>query len=194
MKLILIRHGLTEYNLAKRYCGLSNIGLSAIGKQNAQHLRNKLSRVRIDKVFCSDLKRCRQTARIIFSGSSLKIVTNPNLREINFGEWEGLTFEQVHNKSPSIYKKWLKNPFLVDIPGGENINNFISRVKKELENIRANCPDKTVALVTHLGVIRAIFNTLLFIKKDDFWHLHLKPETAYIITYSHTFKPKITEL
>lgn len=194
MRLLLIRHGLTDYNLKSRYCGFRDIDLNKTGKAQGQVIKNKLKKIKIDTVFCSDLKRSKQSARIIFGDSRCQIIKNPNLREINFGRWEGLTFKQILKEYPFIYKKWLNNPFSADIPDGEKMNCFINRVKKELKKIIKNNPDKTVALVTHFGPIRVILNTVLNSKKNDFWRLKINPKAVYVIEYKGRLKYKVYKI
>lgn len=194
MRLLLIRHGLTDYNLKNRYCGFRDIGLNKLGKTQVRAIKNKLKGLKIDKVFCSDLKRSKQTARIIFGDSKCKIIENLNFREINFGRWEGLTYKQILKEYPVIYKRWLKAPFSRDIPGGEKMDNFISRIKNELKKIIKNNPGRTVALVTHLGPIRVILNTILKSKKSDFWRLKINPKAIYMIEYSSQLRHKVYEI
>lgn len=194
MKLILIRHGLTNYNLKNKYCGFSNIGLHKIGRTQVNKLKSKLRELTVDIVYCSDLKRSWQSAKIIFDKSNFPIIKNPNLREIDFGKWEGLDFKQASKIYPFIYKKWLRNPFCIKIPGGERTGYFVKRIKKELKNIIKDNPNKTVAIVGHAGVIRVILNSVLGVKKEDFWKLDLNPQTIYIIKYDGGLKPKVCKL
>ncbi len=192
-RIILIRHSQTDYNLENRYCGFKDIGLNKIGKAGARRIGAKLKDLKIDKIFCSDLNRSCQTAKIIF-GNRCRIVKNKNLREINFGSWEGLNYKQILQRSPATYKKWLKNPFSIDIPSGEKMSHFVNRIKKELKNIIKNGSDKTVALISHSGPMRVILNTMLGIKRNEFWHLKINPETAYIIEYKDNLKPNVNKL
>lgn len=191
--LILIRHGLTDDNLKKRYCGFLDTGLNKIGKAQAKAIKSELKGLKIDRVFCSDLKRTWQTARIIF-GKRYEIVKNPHLREINFGIWEGLSFQQILKKYPRKYIKWLKNPFRVNIPQGEKMGHFIRRIKKELKNIVKKDKNKTVAIVSHSGVMRVILNTCLGIKKNSFWKIEIEPQVVYAVEYAALLRPKVYKL
>ena len=172
---------------------MRDIGLTRIGRQEAKEIRDKIKDLKVDRVFCSDLKRSWQTAEIIF-GKNCRIVKNPNLREISFGKWEGLTYSQILKRSPAIYKKWLADPFSMVIPGGQKLCHFIHRIKKELRKIINSNTNRTSALVTHSGVMRVILNSLLEIKKDDFWRLKINPCAVYIIEYKGKLKPKIYTL
>lgn len=191
MRLVLIRHGLTDYNLKKIYCGFKDIALNRIGKAQAKVIKNKLKGLRVDRVFCSDLKRSWQSAEIIFSNNQCAIVKNPNLREINFGEWEGLNFEQIIKRYPSIYKNWLKDPFTVDIPAGEKMGHFITRIRKELKKIIKENMHKTVAIVGHFGPLRIILNDSLRIKRNNFWQVTIEPQAVYLIEYKSFLKPRV---
>lgn len=194
MRLVLIRHGLTDYNLRNKYCGSSDIGINKIGKLQARAIKNKIKGLKIDKVFCSDLKRSFQTAKIIFGDCNIKIIRNRNLREINFGKWEGLNFKQIIQSYPLTYKKWLKNPFTVNIPEGEKAKNFIIRIKNELGKIIKNNRNSTVAVVGHFGVIRTILNSACKVKRKDFWRMKLNPRAIYIVEYNSKLKPKVYDL
>jgi len=181
-RVILIRHTQTDYNLENRYCGFKDIGLNKIGKAQARRIEAKLKDLKIDKIFCSDLKRSCQTAKIIF-GNRCRVVKNKNLREINFGKWEGLNFKQIFKKYPFIYKKWLKDPFSVDLPAGEKMKHFMTRIEREIKNIIKNNRNKTIAIVGHYGPMRIILNNSFGIKKRGFWKIELEPEAIYIIEY-----------
>lgn len=193
-RLILIRHGQTDYNLKNRYCGFTDISINDIGKIRARKIKKKLKGLKIDKIFCSDLKRSWQTAKIIFNHKKCFITKTPNLREIDFGIWDGLNFKQVIKEQPLIYKKWLKNPFSVDIPDGEKMSSFVNRIKKELKSIVKDNTQKTVAMVGHAGPLRVILNAALGIKRKDFWKAEIKPQTIYIIKYNNLLKTKVYKL
>lgn len=194
MKLILIRHAATDYNLDKRYCGFSDIGINKKGIVQARRIRNKLGDFRIDRIFCSDLKRTSQTAKIIFERCACKIIKRKNLREINFGEWEGLKFEQIIEKYPIRCRKWFKDSFSATPPKGERLEHFISRVEKELKRIIDSSYDKTVAVIGHYGVMRVILNNALEIKRKDFWKRKFDSRAVYIIDYKNRLNPRMHKL
>lgn len=191
MRLILIRHGKTCDNLKRRYSGIKDIGLTRAGRQEAKKIKEKIKGLKVDRVFCSDLKRSWQTAEIIFSNRTCKIIKNPHLREINFGKWEGLTYIQIVRRYPSTCKRWLKDPFSVNIPKGQKLSHFVRKIKNELKKIVDRNTDKTVALITHSGVIRVILNTIRGIKKKDFWQLKINPCSVYIIEYKKQLRPRV---
>lgn len=189
-KIILIRHGETNYNRQKRYCGFSDISINRAGCLQAGAVRPKLKEFKIQKVFCSDLKRSLQTAKIIFGASIKNIAVSASLREMNFGAWEGLTYQQIFKKNPRIYRKWLDDPFCVDVPSGERMDNFVRRVQSEFHDIVNTDIHTTVAIVSHLGPMRVILNACQN-GRCPFWDLHIEPRSIYIIEYNGAKKPKV---
>lgn len=190
-RLILIRHGITEWNIKKRYCGFMDIALSEKGRKQAQLLREKINRARkpIHKIYCSDRKRAMQTARIVFGNAPIKKIAN--LREMHFGIFEGLTHKQIMKKHAAIYKKWLSDPFTSVIPQGERLSGFKKRVKSALDKIiRAN-RNKTIAVVSHGGAISIFLTDIL--KTRDFWKNIPGATSLTIIEYKNN-KPRILAL
>lgn len=173
-RLILIRHGETHWNKQKKYCGFKDIGLNAKGKSQARSLCKHLKSIRCDKIYCSDRKRAIQTTRIIFG--KLPVTKVSDLREINFGLLEGLTHKHIMQKIPSLYQKWLRNPYKNNIPKGERLNSFRKRVNAAFKKIVKINRDKTVAVVCHGGTISIFVTNLL--KTRKFWY-HI-PHSASI--------------
>lgn len=164
-KLIFIRHGQTEWNLKKKYAGSTDIPLNQKGKAQARKLKKRLSSQTVDKIYVSNKKRALETAKIIFS--KCKIERIADLREIHFGVFEGLTYQQVMQKHPLVLKKWLKDPFNTTIPKGENLKDFKQRVVKAICKIIVANQGKTVAVVCHGGSISIFLNHIL--KSKEFW-------------------------
>lgn len=166
VKLILIRHGETEWNYARRYCGHRDISLSPKGRRQALKLCRRMKNEIIHKVYASDRKRAIQTAEIIFNGAR-KIERIPGLREINFGDFEGLTHKELLKKHNQAYQKWLKDPYHNHVPGGEKLAEFKKRVTAAFKKIASLNRDKTAAVVCHGGVISIFITGIL--KKTKFW-------------------------
>lgn len=178
-KLILIRHGQTHWNLKRRYCGFNDIDLNDKGKKQAKKLRQRLAGEKIHKVYSSDRKRTVQTAKIIFNG--LKIEEIPQLREIHFGCFEGLTHNEIIKKYRAIYKNWLKDPFNNVIPDGETLSDFRKRIVTVFRKIISLDRGKTIAVVCHGGSI-SIFVTHI-LKTNNFWKYIPHSASVSIIEY-----------
>lgn len=164
-RLFLIRHGQTDCNLNNRYSGFLDVGLNKTGQLQARRLAAAICQERIDRIYVSDRKRAIQTARIIFKNKKMERLSG--LKEVNFGIFEGLTYKEILKKHPLVYKKWLKDPFSVKIPGGEHLLVFKKRVIRSLKTIIKSNKGKSVAVVTHGGVISIYLNHLL--KSRKFW-------------------------
>ncbi|MDP1853929.1 MAG: histidine phosphatase family protein [Candidatus Omnitrophota bacterium] len=186
-KLILIRHGETVWNYKKRYCGHNDIGLSKKGMAQAKKLRNRIKEEIIHKVYTSDRRRAIQTAKIIFNGSK-QLKQIPDLAEINFGCFEGLTHRQILKKYPEIYKKWLKDPYNNHVPEGEKLTDFKKRIISSIKKIVCGNPSETVAVVCHGGAISAFITHIL--RKRDFWK-HIPHSASLTIIEYERNKPKI---
>ena len=164
-RLILIRHGQTDWNLKKRYSGFLDVDLNKEGRKQARQLHKRLKAEKIDKVYVSDRKRAIQTAAVIFKSAEVEKVAD--LREVHFGIFEGLTYKELMKKHPLIYKQWLKDPYSIKIPKGESLKEFKNRIVRAIKKIAALNKNKTAAIVCHGGVISIFINYVL--KSRDFW-------------------------
>jgi len=165
VKLILIRHGQTDCNLEKRYSGFMDIELNDTGKFQVELLSSRIKLEPIDRVYCSDRKRAVQSAEIIFKNRDKQIL--PDLREINFGVFEGLTYKEIIERYPEVSRKWFEDPFNNNIPEGEALYDFEKRVLISFERIIKDNKGNTVAVVSHGGTISILINAIL--KQNDFW-------------------------
>ncbi|MDD5561314.1 MAG: histidine phosphatase family protein [Candidatus Omnitrophica bacterium] len=179
-RLILIRHGVTEWNKQKRYCGCKNIGLSNHGKAQAMQLRNRFNGFGFDKIYCSDRKRALQTRAILFGKADFTKVKN--LREIDFGVFEGLRHDEVLKKYPKLYKEWLADPYKARIPQAEQMRVFKKRVDGTIKGILQANRGKTIALVCHGGVIGIFVSGIL--KNRSFWKFVPSPASVTVVEYN----------
>lgn len=164
-KIMLIRHGQTEWNQKKMWMGKTDIDLDDVGVRQGEALKEKLSGLSFDRIYVSPRKRAIRFSRIIFGGAEVELVDD--LREINFGIFEGLTHDDAMEKHKDIYDSWLKDPFKVSIPGGEDLLDFRTRVVRAFRHIAFFNKNKTVAVVTHGGPISMIINDVT--GAADFW-------------------------
>jgi len=190
IKLMLIRHGESDGNVQRKFSGFQDVDLTEKGVWQAERLARRLERVQIDSVYCSDLKRARRTAEIIFKTRGVDIITNPKFREINFGAWEGYTFEEVKSKFGygDKFNSLLENIKVeVNIPQGESLVNLNDRVMAELSNVlkkhEKTDKDETIALVCHGGTIRVILSNALNIGLKNMWNIEQYSTALNIINY-----------
>ena len=180
-RLVLIRHGITRWNLQRRYCGHNDIPLSWEGKKQARKLRQDLKGVKFDRIYSSVKSRAFQSCRIIFPGSKFTKVRA--LQEINFGVLEGLYHEVIMKRYGGLYRKWIKDPYNTHIPGLERMQDFKKRVNTAIKNILRLNTGKTIAVVCHGGVIGIILSSIL--KSRDFWRYVPAAGTISVVDYKN---------
>lgn len=144
----MVRHGQTEYNQENRIQGWLDIPLSERGREQAERVAEELKEMHIDAIFSSDLSRAYETAREIAKFHSLEVVTTPRLREVDQGEWDGLTVEQAQERYPDEYRSWLSSPPTARPPGGESLKDVEERIVPLMEDIRSR-PHRSVVIVGH---------------------------------------------
>jgi len=180
-KVILIRHGETDWSYQKRYCGFTDIGLNEKGRQQARRLHKRLTKEKVHKIYSSNMKRTVQFAKIVFKDVSIKEMVY--LREMNFGIFEGLTYQDIMEKYPRIYRNWLENPLDIIIPRGESLRTLARRVRKALKRILSQNSDKKVAVFTHGGPIRVILCDILKLDLKGIWKIEQELASISIIEF-----------
>lgn len=159
-KIIVVRHGETQWNRELRYQGQTDVELNEEGirqvKKLAQHLRDE----KVESIYSSDLKRAYKTAEAIAKYHFLKIKKTKLLREISYGIWEGMYLSEVKEKYPEILDKWIKSPFNTVIPEGESIKSFARRIKRAIDKILKETAGN-ILIVSHGGPIKIILTYLL---------------------------------
>jgi len=180
-RLVLIRHGATEWNEQGRYCGRKDISLSRQGKAQAEKLGRSLKAVKFDKVYCSDRRRALQSSRIIFNGTEITKIKG--LREINFGALEGMRHKDIIQKYGKDYENWIKDPCRNRILKSESIPAFKKRVTSAMNKIVLLNPGKTVAVVCHGGVIGMFVGNLK--KSGDFRRYMPSAASISIVEYKN---------
>jgi len=160
VKLFLIRHGQTLWNEEGRYQGNKDIDLTEEGIKQARLTAEYLSDVKFSCIYSSPLKRAVDTAKIINEtnkGKNLKIIIRENLKEMHFGKWEGMKFEQLGREFHDEFQQWLKDPYNYCPTGGESFRKVKKRAIEEIEKIVKESEDGgNVAVVTHGGIILSI--------------------------------------
>ena len=153
MEIVLIRHGRAPSNDARRYLGRADEPLSALGRAQAQTLYES-GLPPVDAVFSSPLKRCLETAAIVYPDQEPLIV--PQFVELDFGRFEGRTHDQLTAEEPA-YTAWLASNGEADIPGGENRAKLCARCRSGFLDMTARASGaRRIATVAHSGVIMAV--------------------------------------
>jgi len=161
--LYLLRHGKTA--LAGKMVGSTDIELESEGIAQIRAIRPLIHAEQFDRVFCSTLRRCRQTAEIL--GLDCEVVYDDALKEVSFGRWEGMDFSEIEKQEPDYVRKWVNNPEGFCFPEGECRADFICRLEGFKKTI-LTLEDKKVLLITHGGVIRHFICSFLDIDVNNY--------------------------
>jgi alpha-ribazole phosphatase len=181
-RLWLVRHGETNWNATQRYCGWSDVTLSRTGRAQARWLAHQLAPVTLQAIYCSDLSRAHETATLIAArqAHATPLRVSELWRELNFGEWEGLTYDDIADQSQTPH------PFFIDPlhhapPGGESLIDLLQRLGKALARLQAETNAGDIAIVSHGGPIRALLCSALQMPLNNQWRLCLEPGSLSIL-------------
>jgi broad specificity phosphatase PhoE len=162
--LYLIRHGATDQNDARpiilQGCGIDG-PLSATGRWQAAQVANVLSRFPLTAVVASPLLRAQQTAAAIAEPHHLPVETIDALHEVNVGEWEGHSWEQIMRDDPDAYARFMDDPETVPYRGGESYTDVLQRTKPVLQDFFSRYAGQSIAVVAHSVVNRVLLADLL---------------------------------
>jgi probable phosphoglycerate mutase len=175
MKLWLVRHGATASTLARRYSGHQDPPLAPEGRAQAERLAEVLPRGLT--VFTSDLARARETAQLA-QGTAGSVTAD--LRELDFGELDGLTSEECAARFPAAYRDFVAKPWEVAPPGGESFGELERRVLHRVDAIRAETTGD-VALFTHMGPIKVILLWALGLPLSSIYKVQIDPASAALV-------------
>jgi probable phosphoglycerate mutase len=156
-RVIVIRHGETEWNVAARIQGHGNSPLTAAGLAQAQALARRLALERFDVLIASDLGRTMQTAQAVATLCRRDIVPDARLRERNYGAAEGLTYDEIDRRFPDAFARRGEVDPDYAIPGGESRRQFHDRVTAAFESLVREHAGKSVVVVTHGGVLATFY-------------------------------------
>ena len=163
----IIRHGETDWNKARRFQGQTDIPLNETGRLQAANLAVDLADVLpFDRIVTSDLVRAVETAEILNRGFSSPILTDPDFREVDFGEWEGLGQETIEARWPGQLRKWFDSG-LLQPPGGEEQDLFYERVWQAFRRWADRTDYEKMAVVCHGGVCRVLYCAIQGLPVND---------------------------
>lgn len=194
VRLYLLRHCETDWNKEKKYLGRTDLALNENGIKSAKILSEFLKQIKFDKIYSSEYLRAYQTAKII--GKNKEIEKFKYFNEIDFGDWEGLTFNQITEiYGKEIVDKYLKDPLNFKFSNGESFKNLYKRVTRGLNfildtynNDNNNNNNKNILIVGHSGVNRIIIGKALKISfKKSFWRIKQDLGCINIINFVDDF-------
>lgn len=169
-EIILVRHGETEWNVKERFRGRIDLDLNETGMKQAELLAKYLSWRKIEAIYSSPLQRALKTAKIMAKSHKIEVSIAPGLIDFNFGEWEGLTPEEVKAKFPELFRVWVSHPERVKIPSGESLEEVSQRSTAVVAEIVKRYSGAAV-LVSHRVVNKVIICGLLGLDNSHFWNI-----------------------
>ena len=179
---ILIRHGATD--MAGRYCGQSDPPLNDAGRSQIERAASILPTVP-QVVYTSDLLRARESAEIFARYFSAPLIVRPALREICFGEWEGLPWQEVEQRFPRESAVWLDRFPAGIIPSGEPYDSFVERVKHETDFLTTQAHSHALVAVTHGGFIRTVLTEIYNVPSSRAFRLTVEYGATIDLTQLH---------
>ena len=171
----LVRHGLTDWIAQGRFCGHSDISLSARGREQAEWLATRLRSLvsRPVSLFASDLPRAYETANSIVPFFATPLIVSPAWREIDFGDFEGLTYSEVETRYPE-HLGFFTEPDKYAPLHGEALADVVQRTQRELTSIlHEQSSTQSIIIVSHGGALRALLCSLLGIPLRRQWQLRI---------------------
>ncbi len=186
-RIVLVRHGEPEESARGLCYGKLDVGLSERGKLQIEQTVGFLEKFEIDAIYASPRIRAAESAKILAQKCGLFVETNENFAEINFGDFEGLAYEEVERRFPAIYRKWMNSPTEVEFPNGESFAQMQRRVLKEVEELRFLHEGETLAIVSHGGVNRIILAHFLAIANEHIFRLAQNYAAANVIDFYGEF-------
>jgi broad specificity phosphatase PhoE len=183
MKLYALRHGETAWTRERRFSGSRDLPLTPLGERQAQALAAALAAEKVAAVYASPLARTRACAEAIGRPHHLEVRVEPGFREMTFGEWEGLTRQEVEARWPEMFALWRASPERAVPAGGESLAEVAARAGKALQQLRDSHPEGTVVLVSHAIVLRLIVLDALGLGPERLWSLDASPAGLTEIEY-----------
>lgn len=187
VKLILVRHALTVDNQESRLSGHIDSSISEKGKEQIDKITNYLKDFNIDKIYTTTSTRTKDTVRKLSEIKSIDITEKENLKEISFGDFEGLTFNEIKDNYPEEFQDMIKKGYEYRYPNGESLIDSYNRVCIELDNIISNCDNQTVLICSHGGTIRNIITYLISNSYNYHWNFKIDNGSVTILEIQDGF-------
>ena len=168
-RILLARHGQTEWNITRRFQGKTDVPLNDAGRSQAHALASRLSSWPFEAVYSSPLSRALYTASAIAERRGLEPVVIPELREIDFAAWEGKSIDALSAEG-DVFARWRSDPFFNPPPGAENWDDIKTRLSIALKRI-LDGPEQRVVVISHGGVMRALYSVLVGMDPHKVWDM-----------------------
>ena len=179
----IVRHGQTNWNILGKTQGHGNSDLTAKGIEQATELAESIVNYPINYIYSSDLGRAVQTAQILGDKLNIKVEETEALREMGFGEWEGLLIDEIKTNYANVYTTWRNEPHLAQIPGGETLHLIKDRVDSFIQSLNEKYDNKHILLVTHSVTVRVMLLAFLNSGMENIYRIKQDNTALNIVEY-----------
>ena len=166
MKIYLLRHGQTKWNIEGKIQGKTDVLLNEDGMEQAGFLAKAMEHCEARALFSSPLLRAKQTAEIVAGKMGLPVTVLPELKEVDFGLWEGCTWKEIEEKYPDDYRRWEMNPAAAAPTGGESRLSCRARSRSAGERVLRDTEGGNAVIVAHGGILVYLIDYLLRNQKE----------------------------
>ncbi len=170
-RLLLVRHGRTEWNKGEIFRGTADIPLDDQGRREAACARDWLQGESFGAAYSSPLCRAMETARIILEPHGLEVRPHPGLTDLDYGDWQGKSLSEVKRLYPELYRQWETAPHTVVFPNGEGLGAVRDRALAVASEVVSRHPGETVLLAAHRVVNKVLIAALLGLDNSHFWEI-----------------------
>ncbi|MSO23449.1 MAG: alpha-ribazole phosphatase [Acidobacteria bacterium] len=180
----LVRHGETESEARGRCYGRLDLALSLKGRRQAELVAQRLSKESLAAIYASPRRRARESAAPIGAVHDLPVEVLEELCEINFGDFEGLTYEEIQRRYPERYRHWMEHPTEIQFPNGESFTEMRNRVVNTAATLRECHLGESIAIVSHGGVNRILLAEALGVAPANIFRIAQRYAALNLISYS----------
>lgn len=183
-QIILVRHGQTEWNRVERFRGRIDIALNATGLRQAEAAGEAIGRrYRPVAVYSSALSRAVKTAEPIAKIGGLQVQILDGILDCDFGDWQGLTSDEVKARWPVEHRLWFEEPEKGRVPGGETLEQVRARAVAAVETVAKRHEGQTIALVSHKVVCKVLMCTVLGLDNSHYWRIEQDNAAINVFVY-----------
>jgi broad specificity phosphatase PhoE len=183
LRLFVLRHGETDSSRERRFTGSRDVSLTAQGRAQCEAAARALESAAVNAIYASTLERSRVSAEIVAKPHRIEVIADPRFVEMSFGEWEGLTVEEVAARDPELWHAWRTAPDRFAAPGGEPMAAVAKRVADGVGDLRGAHEGQTVILVAHAVVAKLIVLAALGLGPERYWAIDASPAGISEVEY-----------
>lgn len=191
-KIILVRHGETDWNQNEIFRGTIDVPLNARGLAQAEATGEALRGFPVKAVYASPLQRAYATGEKIAAVHNLMVQKEEGFLDLNFGAWQGLSRQEVQTAFPELYQQWQENPHLVSFPTGESLEVVRQRALAALKKLVKIHGGETFVIATHRVVCKVLICNLLGLSNKDFWRV--RQDTCAVNIFEVTSRGYVVRL